>query len=239
MFVFGDVGGEFQTLLKLLSYVDDKDLVCLGDPNDRGLESDKVIEFLRNNSKIVYSNHADMFISYYEKDFKYYSKYDFEDNGGITTLESYIKNNILNIPTTHINYLKHSPMFIERNEFIFSHAPINYNSESFINTPFIHWTNEQKISFVWNRWVPFNKLPFLNNKINIFGHNSGIFPKIYSTRYPTGINIQNNDDFQDEWNNRKNNPIHAICLDTSQAKILTGLDITNMALYQQEFIYEH
>ena len=241
MFVFGDVAGEYKTLLKLLSTIDDGNLICLGDPNDRGPDSNRVIDFLMRNSKLVQSNHSHMFLSYIKQsnnDISDYFKYEegcFEMNGGWSTLKSYFTGTDIIIPQNHIEYLENSPMYIETDEFIFSHAPINHGSEAYFNIPFKDWDKYQIFDFIWNRTVPISKLSFLNNKINVFGHNSSLFPIVYiENEY--GIEIQDNHHFKKVWENRIYDPIHAICLDTSQAKTLTGLDIETMTIIQQEYV---
>lgn len=101
MFVFGDVAGQYKTMIELLKKVPNENLfdtgnfVCLGDPNDRGSDSKSVIEFLMTNGKTVQSNHAHILTEawkqsanpgayprYYQKDIVFY-------NGGIQTMTSY------------------------------------------------------------------------------------------------------------------------------------------------------
>jgi hypothetical protein len=59
--------------------------------------------------------------------------------------------------------------------------------------------------------------------------------KIYTTQYPNGVKV-NNEGLQNLITTKDKYPIYAICVDTSGGKILTGLHLPTMVLYQQNYI---
>jgi serine/threonine protein phosphatase 1 len=190
---------------------------------------------------------------YYEKDIWFY-------NGAIQTLTSYNPDwpNILQfsqegqyfhfredklwtlIPKDHYQYLMELPKYIETHKFIYTHAPIHQNltielacdiGNGFSTFNYDYQSNS---SILWNRNVPDKPNNHLNGKINIFGHNASDAVKVYCKKYPNGIKCYNNEDFKREIANIYD--VWAICLDTSGAKKLTGLNIETMELYEQEYI---
>lgn len=221
---------------------------------------------MKTNADHVMSNHSHFMTEawkqssmpgahprYYEKDIWFY-------NGAIQTLTSYNDKwpEIINFeqvaqyiafdedklwtlfPKEHIVYLMELPMYIENDKFVFTHAPIHQNltiqqairlGEGF--STYKH-DYQSASSVLWNREVPDRPNKHLNGKINIFGHNASDAVKVYSKNYPQSIKCYNNEDFKRE--TAKIEDVWAICLDTSAAKKLTGLDLNNMELYEQEYI---
>lgn len=182
----GDIAGRFTELMQLIDLAcprRDMPIICLGDPNDRGKDSRKVIEFFMEdpvNRKIIQSNHAHMMIDFWENDGEY-DDYIFLGNGGVETAESYgviitdeFKKNlayicsgyytnpileafliqiidiriefIAKVPKEHIEYLKSCPMFIETDEAIMTHAPINPTLPLETDT-----SSKRGVAFIWNR----------------------------------------------------------------------------------------
>lgn len=149
------------------------------------------------------------------------------------------------IPKKHINFLMNCPMYLESHKFVFSHAPLHsklsLEAASELGSGFaaIGWSHdyESQSSLLWNRHVPEEPNLHLNGKINVFGHNPSDKVKIYTAQYPQGLKVTP-ESFEEF--NRVNDftkyPIYAICLDTSSAKVLTGLHLPTMRLYQQEYI---
>lgn len=267
--VIGDVAGQLKTLEALIAKMPKGELICLGDPNDRGPDSKGVIEYLMNNGRTVDSNHAHMLVEtweqstmpgamplFYQKDILFY-------NGGIATMSSYdidwknkinfelINENYSNnckfdnkiqdvIPKSHIDFLKNCPMYIEDHSYIFSHAPVHQGltlaKASKIGTGFFEmFDSHSEYSLLWNRYVPNRPNKYLNGKINVFGHNSSDSVKIYCTKYPEGWKVDQLklDNYIKEFGTGN---IWAICIDTSSAKILTGLHLPSMVIYQQEYL---
>lgn len=265
--VIGDVAGNYLTLKALLGKMPkDSELLCLGDPVDRGPRSKEVVEFLMNNGKTINSNHAHLMVEcwehsampgakprYYEHDIWFY-------NGAIQTMSSYdpdwmakaefchstnMYTTVLGfkeekihtmIPREHIQFLKNCPMFIETDGFVMTHAPLHIKKTlmqaSELGTGFSDGVDERSNNnLLWNRYVGDKPHPNLNGKINLFGHNSSDKAKVYTPRYPQGIKLS-----PEEFETFPKSDIFAICLDTSSAKVLTGLHLPTMKLYTQEYI---
>lgn len=269
----GDVAGQYFTLKALLDKMPkDAELLCLGDPNDRGPRSKEVIEFLMNNGKLVNSNHAHLMTEcwkqsampgahprYYEHDIWFY-------NGAIQTMSSYdpdwmtkaefchttnMYTTVLGfkedkiwtmIPKDHIEFLKNCPLYIKSENFVFTHAPVaakkTLEEVSDLGSGFFNINHDYRSdqSLLWNRYVPDKPNKHLDGLINVFGHNSSDKPKLYTTQYPNGIKITSQDQLTELWSMRLDHPVFAICLDTSSAKVLTGLHLPTMTLYTQEYI---
>ena len=248
--VIGDVGGMFDTLKALHEKMPkDAALLCLGDPNDRGPNSKGVIEYIMANGLMVQSNHSHMMVEAWKQDAmpnahpKYYEDGIWLKNGGITTIISYGANQTTefwpHIPKSHIRYLQDLPMYLSYNNFFFSHAPLHsrltIEQACDIGSGFtqIKFDLKSENSLLWNRQVGPNK--HLNGKINIFGHNSSDAVKVYSSQFKNGIKIKSQEHLNELLADEAHS-IYGIGLDTSRGKVLTGLHIPTMTLYEQEFI---
>lgn len=156
MNIIADIAGRYDELMLLLDKMPkNEDIILLGDLNDRGPDSDKVIQWaIDNNIRCVKSNHGQMLLNAY----KYPEEGRiFEINGGDRTLISYGGYN--SIPKSHLNYLENCPWYIETEDLILTHAPIHPN----IN----YKKDELNDDFLWNRTIPSKK-----NKFQIHGHNA-------------------------------------------------------------------
>jgi hypothetical protein len=217
MNIIGDIGGEYDALIKLLALMPKAETtVLLGDLNDRGPKSKEVIEFAmsRPDIKVLQSNHGDMFVDFMrsmvEADYEQrYHYLDFVNNGGWTTLESYgykpgmTPMDIVNlVPRAHINWLEDLPKIIETSDLILSHAAVLGGSTvaAAVALPL-----EDNSSVVWNRGRP-SRRP---NKFQVMGHNSHWGLKWFSD--------------------------HAVCIDTSASRTLTGLHWPTRQIYQVGF----
>lgn len=175
MIFVGDIGGEFQTLMKLLSNCPkDRDILLLGDLHDRGPESRQVIEWAMANPERVeslHSNHGDIMVDWYLKTKIYRGRVWLTHNGGHTTLRSYGAEHVTRtydnpssiyyssgtnfctdedieedelhrmlIPPEHIEWLRTRPLFLERDGWIATHAPINP-------------------AFPWSKFIDIHRLP--------------------------------------------------------------------------------
>ena len=244
----------------------DAELISLGDPNDRGPRTKELIEFLMTTGKTINSNHAHLMVEAWEQSampgamFRYYEKGIWFQNGAIQTLTSYDKDwpNKINfqtyqdmydlvvrydedklhtiIPREHIQFLKNCPMYIETDGFIMTHAPIHekltLEQACNLGSGFadVMDYNSDK-SLLWNRYVGNKPNPHLNGKVNIFGHNSSDNVKVYTSSFTNGIKLT-----PDAFKNFDMSQVYAICLDTSSVRVLTGLHLPSMTLYQQEYI---
>jgi len=128
-FIIGDVHGMYDTLVRLLEQIPPKsEVIFVGDLVDRGLDSKKIVNLVKNNFKAVLGNHEDTFILFFED---YFNGIKWEElldkwylwifkNGGKNTLISYgIWDNknpskeILKSIEKDINYLQSLPLYIE------------------------------------------------------------------------------------------------------------------------------
>ena len=180
----GDIAGRFTEMEQLIKLCPANiHIVSLGDPNDRGYDSRKVIEFFMadtTNRTLIQSNHAHMMIDFWENNNEY-DEYIFLANGGITTALSYqvaisdeLEKNVMmimfgyysqaildatiemivdvriefisKVPKEHIEFLKSCPLYVETDDVIMTHAPINptFPLETDIKS-------KRGLAFVWNR----------------------------------------------------------------------------------------
>lgn len=162
MNIIADIAGRYEELMLLLDKMPKGErIVLLGDLNDRGPDSNKVIQWaIDNNIECVKSNHGDMLIAaktFYDKNEPMNLGIQiFLQNGGHQTLTSY--GGFDNIPESHIEYLKNCPWYVETDDLILTHAPL------------IEKPSEQTkfdAEFFWNR-----KDPQRLDKFQIFGHNA-------------------------------------------------------------------
>ncbi len=252
--VIGDVAGNFKTLKALIEQMpSDAEVLCLGDPNDRGPRSKEVIEHFMKQGKLVNSNHAHMMVEAWKQQAMPGAHPEYYDvglwpqrNGGMTTVFSYASSADYTgkitdiIPENHIRFLEQCPMFIETENFIMTHAPIHVNKSpeeaADLGTGFTcqFFDEVAENSCIWNRLVPTRMNPKLGGKINIFGHNASNKPKVYTTQFPHGIKV--NQVKLNEILANKDEQIYAIALDTSHGDGLTGLHLPTMTLYYQDFI---
>lgn len=254
--VVGDVAGNFKTLQALLAKMpQDAELICLGDPMDRGPRSKEVIEFLMKNGRTLQSNHAHMMTTEWHQHAtpgaipRYYEEGIWYSNGGIQTMHSYTDgedwNNDISrfVPKAHIDFLENCPMHIWSENYLFTHAPCRQNGnvmemcklgDGFASRMRYDWYSDN--SLLWNRFVPERPNPQLNGSLNIFGHNAAYWPKVFTPKFPNGIMVKDTEELkphlEDAW---------ALCIDTARKNKsgttrLTGLHVPTMTLYNQEYI---
>lgn len=162
--IIGDVAGRYKELMLLIEKMPkDSEIILLGDLNDRGPDSDKVIKWcLDNHIRSVHSNHGKMLIDYYNTQAN--PMHDGNDmfliNGGYQTMLSY--GDITKIPPLHIHYLETRPHYIMENGLFLSHAP--WHPDLNIDEACNHETN----CLLWNRTRPVRR----NKIFQIHGHNT-------------------------------------------------------------------
>jgi len=127
LIAIGDIHGCARTLdglLKLLNTKSDDHLIFIGDYIDRGPDSKGVIDRLIALSKelkctFLRGNHEDLFLGYLDD-----GEYDiFAINGGIATLSSYMDaEGEMEIPQSHIDFIRKTELYLETEEFVFVHA---------------------------------------------------------------------------------------------------------------------
>ena len=88
----GDIAGRYEELKELVGKFPNHRIIALGDLQDRGPDSKKVLDFLmQNNIEALYGNHEEMFLDFITNDFYTQDFWlTFIMNGGIPTLRSYV-----------------------------------------------------------------------------------------------------------------------------------------------------
>lgn len=164
--VIGDIHGCYEELKQLIvdlkdnrEYNKDTDrLIFLGDYIDRGKDSRKVIEYIKelqeenNNVIALMGNHEKMCIDFMARSYDGWLY-----NGYIPTIDSYGSYKELE---KDIGWMRSLPLYYEDENFIYVHAGINPNKPLEQNSEFeLLWQRED---FIYNR----TKI----NKTVIFGH---------------------------------------------------------------------
>lgn len=153
---------EFKGLLSKANYdplVDQ--LVLLGDYLDRGPDSFKVVELVKElvakGAVALLGNHDQMYIYYMEgglDDFSYFI------NGGKETLASYSNATEEQI-YDHLVFLKGLPLFWETEEYFFVHAGLNPNRD-------IENQSNEELLWIREEWLYSESSP--TEKTVVFGH---------------------------------------------------------------------
>ena len=169
----GDIAGNYDELIILLSKMPRGIPFSVGDLIDRGDDSKKVLDFFMKKGRAVKGNHEDLFVDFMRGTNRY-SRDCWLFNGGISTIRSFCSpkkkiqldnlwysyiieknNNILlkikkialdNIDNKYIDWVESLPEKVVMDDYIVTHAPLGRGG-------------------FWNR-----KLTKNTKKINIFGH---------------------------------------------------------------------
>lgn len=222
MNIIGDIAGRFDELMLLIEKMPKgEDIILLGDLNDRGKDSNKVIQWaIDNKIRCVKSNHGSMLINaynaYHGTDYHTCGEdrsdsYLFEINGGYSTLFSY--GGFDNIPKEHIEWLVNLPWYIETDELFLSHGPWREG------LTLEQATDESDIgkSLLWNR-----RKPEKRNKFQIHGHNTYI--EWYSDKYELDTDGKVKDN------------TFGLCIDNSGNNQLCGINWPSKHIYIQEYL---
>jgi serine/threonine protein phosphatase 1 len=205
--IIGDIAGNFDTLLALLTQMPEGFVVSVGDMVDRGPKSRQVLEFFQscvvnNTGAAVLGNHEKMMIDALDGGgFSDWRRWHW--NGAYTTLQSFHTEDdkATALATEMLPFLQSLPISIEIGDLFISHAP------------WVRDVGEEygEFEFVWNRFDPLRK----PGKFCVFGHNRYVTPKY----------------FMDEFGE------YAIGIDTSgAAKNLTGFSWPSRQIFQQKII---
>lgn len=227
-FIIGDIAGEYDTLMRLVSYAPEKAIiVSVSDIVDHGPKSADVInEFMTNpRFKVVLGNHDHMMwnnlanLNYYPNDVWYW-------NGGTKTIESY-ESKGLDLLTKDensedwkkkqeiITFLSGLPLYIQDKDagLFVSHSFPNPSMPLDVTCDLARWGenySQVEMSIIWNCGKPRRMKDFYQ----VAGHNSHWGLKRFF-------------DADGEY---------GICIDTSRPKILTALHRPSQAIYQQEYV---
>ena len=221
--VIGDIAGEFDALMRLMEILPIRPTVLVGDLNDRGPDSRKVIEWAMSAKTVttLHSNHGDLFVDFVLglTDPEYEARYhpmDFLNNGGGATLRSYGAHDGMSFveaarlgPREHIEWLRTRPLVYDGDDIVVSHAPLVPGVDiGRLNHQLDQSTKEL---VVWHRDEPSPRSQF-----QVFGHNSN-------------------------WGIRKfdrDNKTWAICIDSSRTRQLTGFAWPEQKLFSVPYEVE-
>jgi len=209
--IISDVAGNYKSLLKLIDKMPDGELIFLGDLIDRGPRSKEVIEFVMNhdNARCVLANHEHMMINHCRGG-DYYANNVWLWNGGSETVNSFGGHRKF-ISKDIISWTMSLPKYIEVGNALLSHsfiAPhLTLEEACDLGTSIDGGASEDSI--LWNRSEPIRRDQW---ELQICGHNSQ-----YGLR---------------SWED--GNGKFAMCLDDSRKKVLTGLHLETMEVFQQE-----
>lgn len=213
--VIGDIAGQYDTLMALLSYMPkDAYVLAVGDLIDRGPKSKEVIEFFMDLDKqgkgtSLFGNHESLMLSDV-LDKGWYEPGTWIWNGGGKTLESFG----YNIPQEVTDWISGLPLFkrvaFGNKKIFISHSfwpgcqtleeALDINKYQRCSTP---------CNIIWSRDVPCRR-----EEYQIAGHNS-----------PWGL--CKFEDSQGEF---------ALCIDDSRHKRLTGVHIPSFDVYFWDYI---
>lgn len=252
MNIIGDIAGNYKTLRALLKKMPKGEFVSLGDMIDRGPRSKEVLDFIMANGQAVLGNHEHLLIDRIDSENKiynghkqttpYYPSHVWFNNGGLTTMESfcpgfdslYMKNSTIKISSLvdpkYVLWLKTLPFYLTGADYFLSHAPKNPQIK-------LEESNDLGGGFFFQRFVPEFKTEAsllwhrgdpapMDGKIQVYGHNSYPAVLFHTINQPQGV-------IQSQLDNSK---IFAIGIDTSANRVLTGLHLPSMTIYQQDYI---
>jgi diadenosine tetraphosphatase ApaH/serine/threonine PP2A family protein phosphatase len=127
LIAIGDIHGcakSLDGLLRELKLKEDDHLIFVGDYIDRGPDSKGVIDRLLKlkdeyTCTFLRGNHEDLLLGYLDE-----GEYDiFAMNGGIATLSSYMTpDGEMEIPDTHLQFVRNTELFLETDDYLFVHA---------------------------------------------------------------------------------------------------------------------
>lgn len=171
-FVFGDIHGQFDGLMKLINFIkcssDDK-LFFLGDLIDRGSRSADVVRWvIENGHTCLRGNHEQMCIDAFDSDEESLIWKGWLLNGGSNTLQSY---GTEGLPTEHLEWMQQLPLYLDLGDTWLVHAGLNPN---------LPLELQGAAEFCWIR-EEFHSAtePFFDNKIIITGHTiTFVFPGV-------------------------------------------------------------
>lgn len=215
-FVFGDIHGcylTFRTLFELCEIEKTDKVYLLGDYIDRGPSSKEVLDFifeLQDGGFQIFplrGNHEQMLLdSFHSVEIQYLWQ---KNNGGNRTLKSFGVQNVAEIPSKYIDWLKDLRYYYDLRKFVIVHAGLNFHRDN----PF-----EDKNAMIWTRDRYYDKTK-LNKKI-IIGHTPTQLDKIQKS-------LNENIIFLDGG---------CVYFDNPELGNLCALELSEMKLFSQEYI---
>jgi serine/threonine protein phosphatase 1 len=165
----GDIHGcvkTFRVLVKdELRLTPNDHLIVLGDMIDRGPDSKGVIDeiiALKERGirvQVLQGNHEEMMInaSLNNESLDYWLR-----NGGQETLDSFGVKHVSEIPTSYLDFIRFTELYIETAETIFVHAGLNFNkSNPFSDYDSMKWIRKMEVdpTKIGNRTIVHGHVP--------------------------------------------------------------------------------
>jgi serine/threonine protein phosphatase 1 len=165
----GDIHGCVKTFRKLvcdeLQLNSNDHLILLGDIIDRGPDSkgviDEIIAIKEQGIRVqvLQGNHEEMMInaSQSNESNDYWLR-----NGGQETLDSFGVKHVSEIPSTYLDFIRHTEFYVETAEYIFVHAGLNFNkSDPFSDYDSMKWIRKMEVdpSKIGNRTIVHGHVP--------------------------------------------------------------------------------
>lgn len=212
-----DVAGQYETMLALLSKMPQGAYIQgVGDLIDRGPQSKQVVEFFMQRDRegtggSLFGNHEHLMLSHYNRNGldSFYDHGMWIFNGGGATQKSFAGS----VPKEVLDWVEKLPLFKVFGDIMVAHSfiPREMGLDESLNVDVWEdrWTDPYNI--IWSRDVPIRRDEY---SLQIAGHNSQFGFKRFS-------------DDKGEY---------AICLDSSSYKMLTGIHLPSMEIFQQKYI---
>ena len=211
MNVVSDIAGNFKTLMALIKKMPDDEVLSVGDMVDRGPRSKEVVDWFMKNGKAILGNHEHMMLDFYLHDQSFYGQGLWQYNGGGKTQISYG----MKTPTEHLDWLKTLPLYVEVENCLVAHSFVYsspyYSLKESCKLGTTSRSPELDRSIIWNRHDPVRLDEY---DMQIAGHNSQFGLKHFSDQFGE----------------------FAVGIDTSREKVLTGIHLPSMEIFQQEYI---
>jgi len=210
--IIGDIAGQYDSLMVLLKKMPDDEPISVGDMIDRGPKSKEVVEWFMNNGQALFGNHEHLMVDEVTRRF-FYNPGTWMANGGGKTLDSFG----WHIPDEVVEWVCNLPLSMEFK---------TKDGVIFVAHSFLPADQDEKLSFdieydggnfwapnniIWNRGEPKRIDKYI---MQIAGHNSQFGLRRFA-------------DEKGEF---------AVCVDSSRDKILTGIHIPSMEIFQQPYI---
>ena len=206
--VIGDIAGRYKTLMALIDKMPEGEVVSVGDMVDRGPRSKEVVEYFMNNGRAILGNHEHMMIDHLRNEGRDNAYY----GDGVWFWNggmATMESYGHSIPNNIVSWLETLPLYLEIEGHLVSHSfvPRGMTLEEACDLGDI----VSDYNIIWSREEPERIEGY---KSHIAGHNSQFGLRTWS------------DDQGD----------YAHCLDASREKVLTGIHLPSMKIYQQPYI---
>jgi len=210
--VIADIAGQYKALQALLEKMPrNAEPISIGDMVDRGPMSKEVVEFFMANGRAIMGNHEHLMLNA-GPGCSYYPEGLWFYNGGGNTFKSFGGGG--GVPDKILKWVSTLPKYLELEGCLISHAflsPVHKTIREACDFGTDTMDPKCEESIIWNRSEPIRRAEY---NLQIAGHNSHFGLRRFS------------DDQGD----------FGLCIDDSKHKVLTGINLPSMEVYQQKYI---